>query len=66
MNWEIEAVDKLKGYEARKRALENIPLEIRRLEDAYSAIRSATTDATPVSGGGEYAGGHDAVKHCSP
>ncbi|MGE4276603.1 MAG: hypothetical protein AB7E30_05415 [Lawsonibacter sp.] len=52
MNWEFEAVDKLKGYEAHRRALENIPMEIKRLEDAFVSIRSATTDATPVSGGG--------------
>ena len=52
MNWKHEAIDKLKGYEAHKRALVNIPLEIRRLEDAFTGIRSATTDATPVQGGG--------------
>lgn len=51
MNWKYEAIDKLKGYEAHKRALENIPREIKRLEDAFVSIRSATTDATPVSGG---------------
>lgn len=52
MNWEFEAVDKLKGYEAHRRALENIPLEIKRLEEAFVSVRSATTDGTPVSGGG--------------
>lgn len=52
MNWKYEAIDKLKGYEAHKRALENIPREIKRLEGAFVSIRSATTDATPVSGGG--------------
>lgn len=51
MNWKYEAVDKLKGYEAHKRALENIPREIKRLEGAFVSIRSATTDGTPVSGG---------------
>ena len=52
MNWKREAVDKLKNYEARREALENIPKEIKRLESAYAGIRSATTDGTPVSGGG--------------
>lgn len=52
MNWEFEAVDKLKGYEAHRRALENIPMEIKRLEEAFVSIRSAITDGTPVSGGG--------------
>lgn len=52
MNWKREAIDKLKNYEAHREALENIPKEIRRLESAYAGIRSATTDGTPVSGGG--------------
>ena len=52
MNWKYEAIDKLKGYEAHKRALENIPREIKRLQDVFTGIRSAATDSTPVSGGG--------------
>lgn len=52
MNWKFEAIDKLKGYGAHKRALENIPREIKRLEEAFGGIRSATTDGTPVDGGG--------------
>lgn len=52
MNWKYEAIDKLKGYEAHKRALENIPREIKRLQDVFTCIRSAATDSTPVSGGG--------------
>lgn len=52
MIWKYEAIDKLKGYEAHKRALESIPIEIRRLKEASVSIRSATTDGTPVSGGG--------------
>ena len=51
MNWKREAIDKLKNYEARREALENIHKEIKRLESAYAGIRSATTDGTPVSGG---------------
>lgn len=52
MNWKREAIDKLKNYEAHRQALENIPREIKRLESAYTGLRSATTDGTPVSGGG--------------
>lgn len=52
MNWRHEAIDKLKNYEVHKLALENLPKEIKRLESAYAGIRSATTDGTPVSGGG--------------
>lgn len=52
MNWTYEAIDKLKGYEAHRRALENIPKEIKRLESAMCGIRSAETDSTPVQGGG--------------
>lgn len=52
MNWKREAVDKLKNYEARRTALEGIPKEIRQLESAFSGIRSATTDGTPISGDG--------------
>ena len=52
MNWKREAADKLKNYEAHKQALECLPKEIRRLESAYIGIRSATTDGTPISGGG--------------
>ena len=52
MNWKREAIDKLKNYEAHREALESIPKEIKRLESVYAGIRSATTDGTPVSGGG--------------
>ena len=52
MNWKREAADKLRNYEAHKRALESLPKEIERLKSAYTGIRSATTDGTAVSGGG--------------
>lgn len=52
MNWKTEASYKLKDYQARKLAMDNIPAELRRLESASTRIRSATTDGTPVSGGG--------------
>jgi len=52
MNWKREAIGKLKNYEAHRAALESIPKEIKRLESAYTGIRSAATDGTPASGGG--------------
>lgn len=52
MNWKFEAIDKLKGYEAHKKSLSSIPEEIKWLEMALTAIRSAATDSTPVAGGG--------------
>lgn len=52
MDWKREAIDKLRGYEAHRRALDSIPLEISRLESAAVGIRSAVTDAMPVQGGG--------------
>lgn len=52
MNWKFEAIEKLKQYEAKKKALQSIPEEIRRLESAMRSIRGATSDGTPVQGGG--------------
>ena len=52
MNWKFEAIEKLKEYTARKNALESIPEEIKRLEEDAQRIRAASTDATPVHGGG--------------
>lgn len=52
MNWKREAQEKLRRYEAMRLATLNIPDEIARLEIDATGIRSARTDATPVSGGG--------------
>lgn len=52
MNWKTEAVDKLKQYEAKRKSLQNIPMEISRLESDMVRIRSASADGTPVNGGG--------------
>lgn len=51
MNWKFEAIDKLKGYMARKNAISSIPMEIARLKDDCGRIRSVTSDATSVQGG---------------
>lgn len=52
MIWKHEAIDKLKQYEAKRLALENIPLEIRQLELEMQSIRSADPDSSPVKGNG--------------
>ena len=52
MNWKQEAVEKLRRYDAMRLATINIPQELERLEIDAHSIRSARTDATPVSGGG--------------
>lgn len=52
MNWKYEAIDKLKQYEAKKHAAASIPNEIGRLEQAMISVRSASSDGTPVRGGG--------------
>ena len=52
MNWKFEAIEKLKEYAARKNAITSIPEEIKRLEEDAQRIRAASTDATPVKGGG--------------
>jgi hypothetical protein len=52
MNWKAEAKEKLRCYDAMRLATINIPEEIQRLEIDFQSIRSARSDATPVSGGG--------------
>lgn len=52
MNWRKEAADKLKDYQARKKAVDNIQEEISRLKAESTRIRSAVTDSTPIHGGG--------------
>lgn len=52
MNTKREALEKLTQYEAKCRAMENIPGEIERLGIEFLSIRAVRTDATPVQGGG--------------
>ena len=52
MNWRSEAEDKLKKYELIKNAVAGMQEEIKMLEDNAMRIRAASTDATPVQGGG--------------
>jgi hypothetical protein len=51
MNWKEEATEKLRKYDAMHLAVKNLPEEMKRLEQAACAIRSARTDGTPVKGG---------------
>lgn len=53
LNWSVFSVQKLRDYEDRKTAVENITEQIKALEQRFTAIRSATTDGTPVQGGNE-------------
>lgn len=52
-NWCIFAIQRLRDYESRKEAIDNLTEQIQLLEDNFTAIRSATTDSTPVQGGNE-------------
>lgn len=52
MNWKTEAADKLRKYDAMRRAVQNIPEELKRLELAARSIQSTRADATGVKGGG--------------
>lgn len=54
--WRRQAESDLREYEAKKKSLENIPDQIRELEEKMSSIRSQTADSVSVKGGG---GGRD-------
>ena len=53
LNWCIFSIQRLRDYEARKEAIDSLTEQISLLEDKFTAIRSATTDSTPVQGGNE-------------
>ena len=48
MDWKSIAIEKLKDYQAKRQALESIPLEIAQVESNMTSIRNARTDAAPV------------------
>ena len=50
--WRRQAEDDLREYEARKKSLENIPDQIRELEEKMTSIRSQNADSVSVKGGG--------------
>lgn len=52
MDWKKESIERLREYEARKKALVLIPEQIETLELNFTAIRAAAADETAVKGGG--------------
>ena len=50
-NWCTFSIERLRDYEYKKTAVESLTEQIKILEDKFTAIRSATTDITPVQGG---------------
>lgn len=51
MYWKNEAINKLRMYEAKRTALENIPTQIEALRLECEAIRSSAKESAPVKGG---------------
>ena len=52
MKWKAEAVDRLRRYDAMRRAVENIPEEMKRLELLAHSIQGVRADGAAVRGGG--------------
>ena len=52
MNWQNEAVEKLRRYDTMRQALRNIPQEIARLKSEATALRSSSAAVAHVRGGG--------------
>ena len=50
MDWKCIAIEKLKGYQAKRQAIENIPLKIFEVESAMTSIRSAGAISAPLAG----------------
>ena len=52
INWKTVAIEKLKRYSLQKTSIVTIPEEIAVLESEAVSIKGATTEGTPVKGGG--------------
>ena len=50
MDWKVEAINKLKYYDAKRQALQSIPMELQQLESQMSGIRGVKTDRITVTG----------------
>lgn len=50
--WKYDVKELLARYKLRRNAVETLPLELRRLELEGASIRAASSDSTPVQGGG--------------
>lgn len=53
VNWCVFSIQRLKDYESKKDAINNLTEQIKTLEDRFTSIRSATMDGTPVQGGND-------------
>ena len=51
LNWQVFAIQRLRDFQSRQEAVVNLGEQIKMLEDRFTTIRSARTDATPVQGG---------------
>lgn len=51
-NWKYDIKDDLARYGGQLVAVTTLPDELRRLELEYKSIKTASTDTTPVQGGG--------------
>ena len=52
VNWKYHCIDELKCHRYKVHSLETLPEDISRCKDQMDGIRSATSDSTPVKGGG--------------
>ena len=52
MDFKREAIDKLKSCDAKQQSLQRTSEEILRLEEEMVSLQGASSDSTPVSGGG--------------
>ena len=51
VNWAFFAIEKLKDYESKRTAFDNLTEQIKLLEANFTAIKSAATDNISVQGG---------------
>ena len=51
MDWKPAAIQRLKDYEARKKAIRILSEQLENLEMQFTSIRGARTDGDPVRGG---------------
>lgn len=52
MDWKNESMWELRHLEARRKSVVDSKEQVRMIENQMTGLRSATSDATPVSGGG--------------
>lgn len=52
MDWKRTAKAELRDLPVMREAIKNIPERVRMLESQKTALKSSTTDSTPVQGGG--------------